>query len=326
MQIPEGFLKTEVRCGFEVPAMMKRAWAASVEVLQVVGEICEKYHLQYFADWGTLLGAIRHKGFIPWDDDIDICMKRKDYNRLIQVLPQELPHGFVVAGMYAESERLQNAAFVPQLRIIADETMWDFNDYMKRFHGFPYQRIGIDIFPLDHLPEDIETVALQRIMIRQGIMILRDWDQLEESGELEGYLQGYEEFCKVNIPRRQDAKNWMWRLIDQISSLYEEADAEEISYYSANLDSKMYRVRNEWYDRAVYMPFEYIQIPVPEAYEDVLRVQFGDWKTPKRVIGGHGYPFYGTMEKELEKQIRAVGFMGDVDEFCEKVSSGELRV
>lgn len=76
-------MKKEVRCDFEISAMMKRAWAAQMEVLEVVDEICQRNGLQYFADWGTLLGAIRHQGFIPWDDDIDICMKRKDYNQLI---------------------------------------------------------------------------------------------------------------------------------------------------------------------------------------------------------------------------------------------------
>lgn len=89
---------------------------------------------------------MRHQGFIPWDDDIDICLKREDYNRLISILPKQLPHGFVMAGMYAGTERLRLAAEVPQLRVMADETLWDFNDYMKYFHGFPYQRAGIDIF------------------------------------------------------------------------------------------------------------------------------------------------------------------------------------
>lgn len=144
MEFVQQFFEKEIRCGFEISPMMKRAWAAELEVLQVVAEICDRNGLQYYADWGTLLGAVRHQGFIPWDDDIDICLKREDYMELIRILPRELPYGFVMAGMYAETERLRQAALCLNVRVIADEEQWDFNDYMKRFHGFPYQRIGIE--------------------------------------------------------------------------------------------------------------------------------------------------------------------------------------
>ena len=72
MEFPQNYFCAEVRDDFEIPAMMKRAWAAELEVLSVIADVCERYHLQYFADYGTLLGAVRHKGFIPWDDDIAV--------------------------------------------------------------------------------------------------------------------------------------------------------------------------------------------------------------------------------------------------------------
>lgn len=117
MEFPQNYFCAEVRDDFEIPAMMKRAWAAELEVLSVIADVCERHHLQYFADYGTLLGAVRHKGFIPWDDDIDICMLREDYMELIRVLPEELPQGFCMAGMYAREKRLQMAAYVPHLRV-----------------------------------------------------------------------------------------------------------------------------------------------------------------------------------------------------------------
>ena len=89
MNIPEGYLNGEIRDGFYVESTMKKAWAAEIEVLNEVDRICRQYDIQYFADWGTLLGTIRHKGFVPWDDDMDITMKREDYTRFCQIVQQE---------------------------------------------------------------------------------------------------------------------------------------------------------------------------------------------------------------------------------------------
>ena len=81
---------------FIIEPMMKYAWAAEIEVLEVVAEICNRHNIQYFADYGTLLGAVRHKGFIPWDDDIDISMFRSDYERFLKIAPAELPSGWQI--------------------------------------------------------------------------------------------------------------------------------------------------------------------------------------------------------------------------------------
>ena len=159
MEFASNFFEKEVREGFEVPEMMKRAWAAQMEVLQVVADVCDKNEIQYFADWGTLLGAVRHKGFIPWDDDI--------------------PYGFVMVGTYSQDLQLRKDICVPQLRVVADERLWKFNDYVKYFHGFPYGRVGIDIFQLDYIPKEDEVAEIQKIILRQGITLLRDWSEME---------------------------------------------------------------------------------------------------------------------------------------------------
>ena len=325
MEFSKDFLKKECRCEFEISTMMKRAWSAQMEVLKVVGDICEKHGLQYFADWGTLLGAIRHKGFIPWDDDIDICMKRDDYMKLIRILPQELPKGFVLAGMYSSSNRLQEAAYVPHLRVIADELQWDFNEYMIYFHGFPYQRVGIDIFPLDNTPADKQVFDMQRQMAMQGIVILREWKNLEQEGKLEECLNEFGQFCNVEMPKNV-SPNWLWRMVDAICALYARDAAAELTNWASWTAQTACCLKAEWYDKVIYVPFENIEIPVPSEYDKVLQAQYGDYMEYVRGGADHDYPFYGHMEEELKKQIRAVGFTGDVDEFCEKVSSGELRV
>ena len=326
MKFTEDFFKREKRDGFEISEMMKRAWAAQMEVLQVVIEVCQQNGLQYFADWGTLLGAVRHHGFIPWDDDIDICLKREDYNQLIRILPQQLPHGFVMAGMYAATERLRMAAEAPQIRVIADETLWDFNDYMQYFHGFPYQRVGIDIFPLDYIPRQRELEETNKKLFFQGTDILEHWDILYQTGQLEHKLTEYAEVCKVNIKGEKDLKNFIWRLTDAIASLCYAQESDYVTNYTFWLTMDHYIMKKEWYDEAIMFPFENMEIAVPAGYHEVLTAQFGDYMEPVQGTADHSYPFYGHMEGELIKQIRAVGFQGSVEEFCQEVSCGKLRV
>lgn len=186
-----------------------------------------------------------------------------------------------MAGMYAGTERLQNAAFVPHMRVMADETLWNINQYMQRFHGFPYQRIGIDIFPLDYIPRDPELAKLQRVLLRKGLNILSSWEELERQNALRGAVEELEALCNVRIPWEKDAKNRIWRLLDAVCALYGEEDADELTNYPYWIDQDAYRLKKEWYQKVCDMPFENIGIrqktteyKVADAVSAFLRRQY----------------------------------------------------
>ena len=95
MNFDRSFFEDEVRDGFYVTAEMKQAWAAQMEVLSDLDKACRENGIEYYADWGTLLATVRHEGFIPWDDDLDIVMKREDYKKFLEVAPDEMLPGYL---------------------------------------------------------------------------------------------------------------------------------------------------------------------------------------------------------------------------------------
>ena len=86
MEFSHEYFDDEIREDFYVSGLMKRLWAANLEVISDVAKVCDNFNFRWFADYGTLLGAVRHGGCIPWDDDLDFFMTRIDYVKLPELL------------------------------------------------------------------------------------------------------------------------------------------------------------------------------------------------------------------------------------------------
>ncbi|MBQ7259900.1 MAG: LicD family protein, partial [Lachnospiraceae bacterium] len=163
------YFRDEVRCGFYIPTAIKQAWAAEMDVLSEIDRICRKYGITYFADWGTFLGAVRHAGFVPWDDDLDICMKRKDYIRFRQVADKELPKEFVIHDYERQEDH-----WLFLTRIVNSSHICFEEEHLKKYHNFPWLA-GVDIFLLDHIYRDEEkekercNEVLRLIAVADGV-------------------------------------------------------------------------------------------------------------------------------------------------------------
>lgn len=316
MTFPDSFFQGEYRSDFYVCEMMKHAWAAKLELLEIITNICKKHHIQYFACGGTLLGAVRHQGFIPWDDDIDIGLKRPDYNRLVQILPQELPYGIFLAGIYG-TDHSSGFLKCDQSVVVTNASQWNLADFYKKFHGFPYRQIGIDIYPYDYIPRDAELSNIQKYLIRKIIVLVRDWKALQEKHLLEERISEIEQLCNVSLTWNDTLQWQLLHLSDTICSLYTEADGDEIANYPTWSSSpREHMMKKEWYDTIVEIPFENTTISVPQNYHEVLSTCFEDYKTPTKGTSLHNYPFYASQEKSLKSYLKAHGFTGSIDDFC----------
>ena len=146
---PDDFLKEETRCEFHIDEKQKRVWMVVLDLVMEYIRVCEKYGLKYSAAFGTLLGAIRHNGFIPWDDDIDICMPRDDFEKFLQLSddfkdPYFLQTPYTDEGYYYSHAKLRNSQTT------------GFSDIRGCF-GFN-SGLWIDIVPIDYVdPKDVEA-------------------------------------------------------------------------------------------------------------------------------------------------------------------------
>ena len=299
-EFQESYFKEEVRCDFTVSEMMKRVWAVEQDIMAEIIRVCKKYHLTYYADYGTLLGAVRHNGFVPWDDDMDIALKRADYEKLFRVLPFELPKSFGIHSFYNEKTHNQPLGCVTNSKIVNTDP-----EIVASFHGCPYI-VGVDIYPLDYIPKDPELAETQRGLYNAVYDAAQRYEELNDAGELEQYIPQLEELCGVTFDLNALLRPQLWRLADRIASLFSEEESDYLMWMPDTILTDGYSLRKkEWYASAIEMPFEQIMISVPNGYEEILTGKYGDYRTPVREMSAHAYPFYKNQEEEL-KRLRGI--------------------
>lgn len=301
------YFEDEVREGFYVSSIMKRAWAAQIDVLHTIDEICKRHNISWFSDSGTLLGAVRHKGYIPWDDDLDISMMRSDYEKFIKVAEAELPEGYVLNTPYHDNPLYELFGRVTYVGGMADGTK-----SKPDLQQFPFL-VGVDIFPLDNIPDDPSEEKARLQMFRGLGGVLYAIDSKQEV-DFEGVVREIESLTNYHIDRNLPPRQIIYICLDLVAKLYEKQKTKEVAVMSWYSKDPYYKAKRKSYEKIIQLPFETGTINCPIGYDDVLKGQFRDYMKLVKDGGTHSYPFFKTYIERIIHDCGAYAFQYKFDE------------
>jgi lipopolysaccharide cholinephosphotransferase len=185
-------------------------------------------------------------------------------------------------------------------RVVTDGFVRYDKEHLDEFYGFPYIA-GVDIFPYDYVAPTEEEDEYIRNVEKIVLYVAQTWkNDTYTVDEREELLAQIEQMCRIKLDRNSDTVNQLYRLYDKLAQMYSK---EEASYIA--LMPELDNVRKECYSDTVLLDFEYIKIPVPVGYEEILEHRYGkDWRVPKLIGGGHDYPYYKKQRDAALEQMR----------------------
>lgn len=276
---------------FGTPLTIEETKEVELSILSSFDAFCREHSLRYFLAYGTLIGAVRHKGFIPWDDDIDIQMPREDYNKLLEIYP--------VGGKLRLIAPTDPDAEHTFAKLVDTETV-----KIEAGHRYKtdddYRGIDIDIFPLDGQPRD--DAQYRRWYQKLRRIYRKIWmGELELTGDLKLSFRlaiiCFKAF-RIFLPSRK-------KLLAGAAALHAEYPYSESEYVGC-VESYFNGIGNRnpksAYSEAVLLDFEDKRFPAPVGYHDILTNMYGDYmKLPpedKQVTHHTNLTYRRTKENE----------------------------
>ena len=331
LEFQNEFFLDEVIEGFYVPGMMKRAWAAELQLLSFLDELCKKNGISYFLDYGSLIGAVRHKGFIPWDDDIDISMYRKDFRLLEACIKKDAPE--YIDLYYAGKDR-ETASSLAAIGMKEPS----FNPEKQAFfQQFPFYT-GLDISILEDILDEKCEKERQKVFYHLA-SLLKSVEGEKEKGysflyekwknelrsitnEVVSFLNCYGGELPVIFP--EDGKNFIGEIYFAMDSLFRCLENQDTEYVACGPDYALHRkgkMKRSWYkgedNKTVFLYGK--EFTIPSNWDAILKVEYGDYLSSKPNLGDHQYPFYQESEKFFHESL------GEKDPYRYFFSKEDLR-
>lgn len=288
IQLPKDFLLEEIRCGFTVNPSMKEVWAVQLDLLAEFDRVCREHNIHYVASGGTLLGAVRHHGYIPWDDDIDLMLPRSDYNKLCSMAEKEFLDPYFFQTEYTDNGFMRGFA---RLRNSQTAGIQKF-ELDKRYHF--NQGIFIDIFPMDEVVSDERLLKLQELKAQRlfaKACVLSDMTDRFPPNRKPIWKYAYKmigHFLLGPIISH-------YHLQDRCLSKYEEVCAQYNGTHQSSWSLLSFQFGNRKHDLPVFkeedivsVDFEFLKVPIPKHYDAHLKNKYGDYMQPQYYPNYHG--------------------------------------
>ena len=297
MEFEREFFYDEVQDGFYVPGIMKRAWGAELELLSEIDRICKKWNILYFITYGTLLGAVRHGGFIPWDDDIDIIMLRKDFLHFSRIIREELPDGLAFTSLETSKNRCDFVSGVGTVERGRGVQVG------RQFQDFPYP-VAIDIFPMDELSENEEDEKFRMKLLEMlMIMISAIKRGKEKTGIFQKEISKIEELLHIHFDKNTFLEAQLYRTMDSIFQEFNGEGGSKVTFFPYYLSKRLF-LSKEALGENTKLPFCHRRFSAPKDYDAILRALYGEYRKKVKAGGAHGYPFFKKQEKELQERLK----------------------
>ena len=268
-----------------------------LEILSVIDDFCKEHNLKYYLGEGTLLGAIRHQGFIPWDDDIDIFMPREDYDKFFELAKTGLPEGYVVDTPETNPKHWTIFSHVQMTRTVP---------YVKqRLQGIAlHAGPTVDIMPIDYVPDDSSKALVKRgkliqtlrrtLWIKSGLHKISWYKGLKRKLMLYFPLKIYGTFRSFKSLHKQ---------INGLMTLSNNSDSQYATVFSSLYPTKKETFKREYFGKPLYVPFENYSFPVPEHYEKILERVYGDYNALPRLKDRQSKHFF-AIDDTLLSQVK----------------------
>ena len=263
-------------------------------ILQEIDRICKKYKINYTLDSGTLLGAIRHGCFIPWDDDADIAMTRSNFEAFRRIVKRELSDklDFIMPNEFKNGKVFYD--FTPRI-IYKPSARHKKNDKKDPYEG-KLNHLWVDIFIIDKLPK---SKPLQRLtLFSQKLIYLFSMGHRKKL-DLKKYKGSMKIAVSVfSIIGKIISMKYLFRLQDRLSKLFYKSRKSSTLYYSNyQPDYIDIKVNKDWYEKYLNIKFEDTVLSIIDEYDSVLQLVYGDYMTPPPKADR--IPTHGSMDIEV---------------------------